>query len=78
MIALALSQGRELLTEPEAKGVLASYAIPVVATRVARDADEAARHAHEIGFPIALKIHSPDISHKSDVGGVKLNIASAA
>ena len=78
VIAQALSAGTGLLSEPDAKAVLAAYGIPVVATRVARDADEAVLHAQEIGFPVALKILSPDISHKSDVGGVKLDIASAA
>ena len=71
-----LGEPRDLLTEPEAKRVLAAYGIPVVATRTARDVDEAARVAEEIGFPIALKILSPDISHKSDVGGVALNLES--
>ena len=71
-----LAEGRTLLTEPEAKAVLAAYGIPVVATRfTAPDADAALAAAQSIGWPVALKIVSPDISHKSDVGGVALDIA---
>ncbi|HET7569096.1 MAG TPA: bifunctional acetate--CoA ligase family protein/GNAT family N-acetyltransferase [Gammaproteobacteria bacterium] len=69
-----LDEGRAWLTEPEAKAVLTAYAIPVVSTLVAHDADEAARLARGIGGPVALKIVSPDILHKSDVGGVELDI----
>lgn len=68
----ALSEDRELLSEPEAKRVLAAYGIPVVETRIASSVDEAVELAREIGLPVALKILSPDISHKSDVGGVVL------
>ena len=74
----ALAQGRELLSEPEAKRVLAAYDIPVVQTRIAGSAEEAARIAHEIGFPVALKILSPQVTHKSDVGGVALHLRSAS
>jgi len=74
LIAAALAEGRELLSEPEAKAVLAAYGIPVVATRVARDPEEAVRIANEIGYPVALKILSPDVTHKSDVGGVALDL----
>lgn len=76
VIQAALAAGRTLLSEPEAKAVLAAYGIPVVATRVASSAEEAARIANELGFPVALKILSPNITHKSDVGGVSLNIAT--
>jgi acetyltransferase len=76
VIEAALLQNRELLTEPEAKQVLAAYGIPVVETRVARDPDEAAALAEQIGLPVALKILSPDITHKSDVGGVALGLAT--
>jgi acetyltransferase len=78
IIRRALDAGREVLTEPEAKAVLAAYGIPVVPTRVAADAAEAAAAAEEIGFPVALKILSADITHKSDVGGVLLDIQSPA
>lgn len=76
IIEAVLREGRDLLTEPEAKGVLAAYRIPVVATRTAASVEEAMRYATELGFPVALKILSPDISHKSDVGGVALDIGS--
>lgn len=72
----ALREGRSLLTEPEAKDVLAAYCIPVVTTRIARTVQEAREHAAQLGFPVALKILSPEITHKSDVGGVALDIAS--
>lgn len=77
VIEAALAEGRAELSEPEAKRVLAAYGIPVVETRVARDAEEAVRVADEIGYPVVLKILSPDISHKSDVGGVRLDLKSA-
>ncbi|EHR72867.1 acyl-CoA synthetase (NDP forming) [Burkholderiales bacterium JOSHI_001] len=78
VIAAVLAQGRDLLTEPEAKAVLAAYGIPVVATRaVGPSADEVVAAAQAIGFPVALKILSPDISHKSDVGGVRLGLDDA-
>jgi acetyltransferase len=73
-----LAAGRDLLTEPEAKDVLAAYGIPVVATRTAKDIEAARACASDIGFPVALKILSPDITHKSDVGGVALDIRSDA
>jgi acetyl-CoA synthetase (ADP-forming) len=65
-----------VLNEIEAKALLAEAGIPVTATELARTAAEAARTAERIGFPVALKIVSPDIVHKSDVGGVKLGLAS--
>jgi acetyltransferase len=73
----ALAAGRMMLPETESKAVLAAYGIPVVETRTAGTADEAARVAAEIGFPVAVKILSPDIRHKSDVGGVVLDLESA-
>jgi acetyltransferase len=66
--------GRTLLTEVESKQVLSLYGIPTVETRVAATEDEAARLASEIGFPVVLKIFSETITHKTDVGGVKLNL----
>jgi acetyltransferase len=72
----ALQNGREWLDEEQAKNVLGAYGIPVVDTRRVRDADEAVAAAQQIGFPVALKILSPDILHKSDVGGVALGLAS--
>lgn len=78
IIAQALKAGRTLLTEAESKDLLAAYGVPTVATRVARTADEAAQAAAELGFPVAVKLHSETIAHKSDVGGVRLNVADAA
>lgn len=72
----ALRDGREWLTETEARGVLGAYGIPVVRTATATNTEDAVRVAGEIGFPVALKILSPQITHKSDVGGVALNLAS--
>ena len=71
----ALHEGREWLLEPEAKEMLAAYGIPVVTTRTARTPDEAASLAAEIGGAVALKILSRDIIHKSEVGGVALDLA---
>ena len=69
-------QGREVLTEFEAKKFLDTYGIPVSNTKIAESARHAADIAYEMGFPVVLKIHSPDVTHKSDVGGVKLNLRS--
>ncbi len=77
VIDRALAEGREMLSEPEAKAVLSAYGIPVVETRIAGTPDDAADEAEAIGFPAALKILSADISHKSDVGGVVLDLESA-
>ena len=66
-----------MMTEPEAKAVLAAYGIPTVATYIAGDPEQAAAHAVKIGFPVVIKILSEDISHKSDVGGVALNLESS-
>lgn len=79
LLEAALAQGQQLLTEPQAKTVLAAYGIPVVATRVVpAHAQQAAEAAQAIGFPVVLKILSRDISHKSDVGGVVLDLSDAA
>ncbi len=72
-----LKQGRTLLTEVESKELLTLYDIPTTPTKVARSADEAASIAREIGFPVVVKLHSHTITHKTDVGGVKLNLATA-
>ena len=74
VVAGAVAEGRAMLSEPEAKAVLAAYSVPVVDTRIARTIEEAVKVAAEIGFPVALKILSPDITHKSDVGGVALDL----
>jgi acetyltransferase len=77
MVRKALGRGRDTLSEPEAKQVLAAYGIPVVQTRSAATIEEAVECAQRIGFPVALKILSPDVVHKSDVGGVVLNLEDA-
>ena len=77
IIAAALAEQREWLSELEAKSILASFAIPIVATRLASSPAEAASHAASIGGRVAVKIVSRDITHKSDLGGVVLNLAPA-
>ncbi|HTE79270.1 MAG TPA: bifunctional acetate--CoA ligase family protein/GNAT family N-acetyltransferase [Reyranella sp.] len=72
----ALAQRRSVLTEPEAKRVLAAYGIPVVPTEVVLDAAEGGHAATRIGFPVAVKILSRDITHKTDVGGVALDLGT--
>ncbi|MGB8985495.1 MAG: bifunctional acetate--CoA ligase family protein/GNAT family N-acetyltransferase, partial [Candidatus Sulfotelmatobacter sp.] len=74
VIDKARSRGRVLLTELESKQVLSYYGIPTVETRVAENEDEALKHASEIGYPVVLKVFSETITHKTDVGGVKLNL----
>ena len=76
-VSAALQAGREWLSETETRAVLTAYSIPVVRTRGAASTDEAIKAATEMGFPVALKILSPQITHKSDVGGVALNLANA-
>ncbi|MGO9647396.1 MAG: bifunctional acetate--CoA ligase family protein/GNAT family N-acetyltransferase [Terriglobales bacterium] len=68
------NRGRVLLTEPESKQVLSLYGIPTVETRVARDEEEAVSCASAIGYPVVLKVFSETITHKTDVGGVKLDL----
>ncbi|VUT23758.1 MAG: succinyl-CoA synthetase subunit beta [Candidatus Methanolliviera sp. GoM_oil] len=68
--------GRVTLTEYESKKILAAYGFPVTKEKLARDEGEAVNFAEEIGYPVVLKIVSPDITHKTDVGGVKVNIKS--
>ncbi len=74
----AAVENRELLTEAEAKKVLEYYNFPVVKTAVATTADEAVAYAQQMGYPVVLKILSPQIVHKTDAGGVILNINSDA
>ena len=74
VIAGALAEGRCWLSEVESKAVLAAYGIPVVDTRFASGIEAAVAAAREIGFPVALKIVSPQVGHKSDVGGVALDL----
>ena len=69
---------RTILTEFEAKQVLAAYGIPTVETEVARSADEAVELAERFGYPVVLKLDSETITHKTDVGGVRMNLKDAA
>jgi acetyltransferase len=78
VIEAVLADGRDMLTGPESQEVIAAYAIPGMRSRVAASPPEAGRIAGEIARPVAIKILSPDISHKSDVGGVILGVAGAA
>lgn len=73
----ALHDGREWLDETDAKEVLQAYGVAVVPTLRVRDAEEAVAAADDLGYPVALKIVSPQILHKTDVGGVALDLRSA-
>ncbi|MFH1039405.1 MAG: acetate--CoA ligase family protein [PVC group bacterium] len=77
IIAEAKKQNRSLL-EPEAYELLGAFGVPVLDYRLARSAGEASTMAGEVGFPVAMKVVSPDVIHKSDSGGVKLGVDSAA
>ncbi|HPL81706.1 MAG TPA: acetate--CoA ligase family protein [Anaerolineaceae bacterium] len=74
IIAAARAKGRDALTEVDAKNVFRAYGLPVTATELATSEEEAVRMAAELGFPVVMKIVSPDILHKSDAGAVKVNI----
>jgi len=78
IIQNAEREGRSVLTEFESKQLLKQAGIPVVETRLAKTKTEAVSRSREIGFPVALKIASPDVIHKSDSGGVKLGLSTAA
>jgi acetyltransferase len=77
IIARHRAAGRTLLTEIQAKEVLAAAGIPVLETRHARSAEEAIALAQEVGFPVVLKLQSPTITHKTDIGGVQLDLQDA-
>jgi len=70
--------GRDLLTEAESKQLLAAYGIPTTPTLIATTAKEAGQMATELGFPVVVKLHSETVTHKTDVGGVKLNLQDSA
>ncbi|HZC46386.1 MAG TPA: acetate--CoA ligase family protein, partial [Candidatus Acidoferrum sp.] len=78
VISSARSGGRTVLTEIESKQILHSLGLPVAVPEAAMTADDAVRAAARIGFPVVLKVLSPDVSHKSDVGGVELNLGNEA
>ena len=69
-----LTEGTEILSENVSKAFLEAYEIPVTKPHLARSADEAVEVAKRLGLPVVLKIHSPQITHKTDVGGVALNL----
>ncbi len=77
MIQAVRRSGRTILTEVESKQLLAAYGIPIVETRIARSEAEALEAAQAIGYPVVLKIYSETITHKTDVGGVQLNLRDA-
>ncbi|MBX3603617.1 MAG: bifunctional acetate--CoA ligase family protein/GNAT family N-acetyltransferase [Piscinibacter sp.] len=78
VIESVLAERRKVLTEMESKTLLSAFHIPVTETILARSPNEAMMIATQLGFPVALKIDSPDVAHKSDVQGVALNIMSGA
>lgn len=78
IIAKARADGRSSLTEIEAKQVFSAYGLPVTSTKLAKTEDEAVKLAKEVGYPVVMKIVSPEILHKSDAGGVKVNIKDDA
>ena len=69
-----MAEGRNLLTENESKQLLASYGIPVVQTVVCETVEKAMETAESMKYPVVVKLNSETITHKSDVGGVQLNI----
>ena len=73
----ARSEGRVSLSEVESKEIIKKAGIEVIATRLAKSKEEAISISYELGFPVALKITSPDIIHKSDIGGVRLGLKTA-
>ncbi len=78
IIKVARDEGRTALTEIEAKQIFAAYGLPIAQTRLAKSEDEAVELAGLIGYPLVMKIVSPDIVHKSDAKGVKVNLKNEA
>jgi len=78
LLADARQAGRTILTEFESKELLAAYGIPIVETHIARTESDAVKIAAKLGFPVVLKLFSETITHKTDVGGVQLNLRTAA
>ncbi|MGE5140739.1 MAG: bifunctional acetate--CoA ligase family protein/GNAT family N-acetyltransferase [Rudaea sp.] len=77
IIQAARDSGRDLLSEHEAKQVLAAYGLPVARTCLAANEEEAVRAADEIGYPVVLKLHSYTVTHKTEIGGVQLNLPNS-
>jgi acetyltransferase len=71
-----LSEGHDILTETTSKALLDAYEIPVTKPYVARSSDDAVKLAHRVGYPVAMKVMSQQITHKTDVGGVKLSLTN--
>ena len=78
ILAKVRNEGRKFLPEPEAHAVLGAYGLPITRSKLVQNEAEALRAAGEIGFPVVMKIVSPDIVHKVDVGGVRLNLQKDA
>jgi acyl-CoA synthetase (NDP forming) len=78
IISQAQKEGRKALLETEAKTICMEYAIPVTKFKLAKNAAETAEFAEQLGYPVVLKIVSPDIIHKSDAGGVIINLKNKA
>ena len=78
IIAEVRSKGRTILTEFESKKLLATYGIPTVETHIALTESDAVKEAARLGFPVVLKLYSETITHKTDVGGVQLNLRTAS
>src|SRR5262249_1658035 len=78
LIEAVRKDGRIILTEAESKDLLDCYGIPTVVTKIANTEEEAAKLASQIGFPVVLKLYSRTITHKTDVGGVQLNLQTEA
>jgi len=77
IFAQVRAEGRVTIGDAEAREIMQAYGIPIPQSKLARTPEEAVEIAEEIGYPVVMKVASPDILHKTDIGGVKLNIASA-
>ncbi|WP_017296968.1 bifunctional acetate--CoA ligase family protein/GNAT family N-acetyltransferase [Nodosilinea nodulosa] len=77
ILRTAQAENRSLLTETDSKAVLAAYGIPVVATQIAATVEDAIAAADSLGYPVVLKLYSHTLTHKTDVGGVQLNLDSS-
>ncbi len=77
IIETVRAQGRQILTETESKAVLAAYDIPTIPMAIAETSEQAVRAADEMGYPVVVKLNSETITHKTDVGGVRLNLQNA-
>jgi acetyltransferase len=77
IIAAAKAEGRKALTEAEGKRIFAAYGMPTPGEATVKSADEAVKECNRIGYPVVMKIISPDIAHKTDIGGVVVGVKSA-